>query len=92
MANNKTDLVFCKLKPQEKEQLISDGGGLYVRVLPVAKGGAISFRFRYLNQGKQIWMILKVKILADARKEPDSYKSMAKQGIDPATEQKSSAE
>ncbi|ATG90160.1 integrase [Methylomonas koyamae] len=93
MANNKlTDLAFRKLKPLEKEQLIPDGGGLYVRVRPVAEGGAISFRFRYLNQGKQIWMTLKAKSLADARKERDSYKSMAKQGIDPVIEQKLSAE
>jgi hypothetical protein len=33
MANNKfTDLAFRKLKPQYKERLISDGGGLYIRV------------------------------------------------------------
>lgn len=43
MANNKlTDLAFRKLKPQEKEQLIPDGGGLYVRVRPIAEGGDIS--------------------------------------------------
>jgi hypothetical protein len=93
MANNKlTDLAFRKLKPHEKEQLIPDGGGLYVRVRSVTDGGAVSFRFRYLVQGKQIWMTLKGKTLADARKERDAYKAIAKQGIDPVTEQKLAAE
>lgn len=93
MANNKlTDLAFRKLKPHEKEQIIPDGGGLYVRVRSTADGGAISFRFRYLVQGKQIWMTLKAKSLAEARKERDEYKAQAKQGIDPAIEQKLSAE
>ncbi|OAI20892.1 integrase [Methylomonas koyamae] len=93
MANNKlTDLAFRKLKPQDKEQLIPDGGGLYIRVRSITDGGAVSFRFRYLLKGKQIWMTLKAKTLAEARKERDSYKTIAKQGIDPVTEQKLSAE
>lgn len=93
MANNKlTDLAFRKLKPQDKEQIIPDGGGLYVRVRSIADGGAVSFRFRYLAQGKQIWMTLKAKTLADARKERDDCKTIAKQGIDPVTEQKLSLE
>lgn len=93
MANNKlTDLAFRKLKPQDKEQLIPDGGGLYVRLRLITDGGAISFRFRYLLQGKQVWMTLKAKTLAEARKERDGLKTIAKQGIDPATEQKLSAE
>ncbi|NJA06952.1 tyrosine-type recombinase/integrase [Methylococcaceae bacterium WWC4] len=93
MANNKlTDLAFRKLKPQDKEQLIPDGGGLYIRVRSIADGGAVSFRFRYLLKGKQIWMTLKAKTLAEARKERDNNKTIAKQGIDPITEQKLSAE
>jgi integrase len=93
MAKSKlTDLAFRKLKPQEKEQLIPDGGGLYVRVRAIVDGGAVSFRFRYLVEGKQKWMTLKAKTLADARKERDSYKTIGKQGIDPITEQKLSVE
>lgn len=93
MANNKlTDLAFRKLKAQDKEQIIPDGGGLYIRVRSISDGGAVSFRFRYLLQGKQIWLTLKAKTLAEARKERDDYKAIAKQGIDPATEQKLSAE
>ncbi|AEG00122.1 tyrosine-type recombinase/integrase [Methylomonas methanica] len=80
--------VIRKLKPQDKEQIIPDGGGLYIRVRSVTEGGAISFRFRYLLQGKQIWMTLKAKTLAEARKERDDYKKVAKKGVDPVTEQK----
>ncbi len=93
MANNKlTDLAFRKLKPQDKEQLLPDGGGLYIRVRSVADGGAVSFRFRYLQHGKQIWMTLKAKTLAEARKERDDFKAIAKQGIDPVIEKKLATE
>ena len=45
MAINKlTDVAFRKIKTTDTEQLLSDGGGLYVRVRSSADGGAISFR------------------------------------------------
>jgi len=53
MAINKIKpLVFKHLKPTEKEQQISDGDGLFIRVRSIADGGAISFRLRYFFEGK----------------------------------------
>lgn len=88
IQNKITDLAIRKLKPQDKELLIPDGGGLYLRVRSISDGGAISFRFRYLRQSKQFWMTLKANSLADARKERDKYKEMVKKGIDPISENK----
>lgn len=42
--NQITDLAYRKLKPTDKEQLIKDGGGLFVRIRSIGEGGAISFR------------------------------------------------
>lgn len=93
MAKNKlTDLAYRKLKATDKEQQISDGGNLYIRVRSANDGGAISFRFRYRIEGKQRWVSLKSTSLAEARTERDGYEGMLKQGIDPSTEQKLIAE
>ncbi|MGY6278001.1 tyrosine-type recombinase/integrase [Methylomonas sp. MgM2] len=93
MAKNKlTDLVYRKIKPTDKEQQISDGDNLYLRVRPAADGGAISFRYRYRIEGKQKWITLKATTLAKARTERDNYASMLKEGIDPAAEAKLIAE
>ena len=83
-----TDLTYRKLKPTTKEQLVKDGGGLFLRIRSVADGGAVSFRFAYRIETKQRWITLKAKTLADARKERDGYKEMLKTGIDPSTEVK----
>jgi integrase len=89
MAINKIKpLVFKHLKPTEKEQQISDGDGLFIRVRSIADGGAISFRLRYFFEGKYKWLSLKSIELAEARKERDSYKLMLKDGIDPNLEAK----
>jgi integrase len=89
MAINKIKpLVFKHLKPTEKEQQISDGDGLFIRVRSIADGGAISFRLRYFFEGKYKWLSLKATELAEARKERDSYKLMLKDGIDPNLEAK----
>jgi len=83
-----TDLAYRKLKATTKEQLVKDGGGLFVRVRSIDEGGAVSFRLAYRFQGKQRWITLKARALPDARAERDSYKEMVKQGIDPALERK----
>jgi len=89
MAINKIKpLVFKHLKPTDKEQQISDGDGLFIRVRSIADGGAISFRLRYFFEGKYKWLSLKSSELAEARKERDSYKLMLKDGIDPNLETK----
>lgn len=89
MANNKiTDLAFRKLKPGDKERLVSDGGGLYIRIRSVADGGAISFRLKYRVDGKIKWANLTSKSLQAARRERDELKLQVKSGIDPTLEKK----
>lgn len=87
-----TDLAYRKLKPTDKEQLVKDGAGLFVRIRSIEDGGAVSFRLAYRFEGKQRWITLKAKSLPDARSERDDYKAMVKQGIDPGTETKLIAE
>lgn len=87
-----TDLAYRKLKPTGKEQLVKDGAGLFVRIRPIEDGGAVSFRLAYRFEGKQRWITLKAKSLPEARSERDDYKAMVKQGIDPGTETKLTAE
>ncbi len=54
MAENKlTDKRLRSLKPGGREQLIGDGGGLWVRVLPSVKGGAVNFSYRFQIGGKE---------------------------------------
>jgi len=89
MAENLlTDRAFRNLKPTDKEQLVKDGGGLFVRIRPVTDGGAVSFRLAYRIEGKQRWATLSATTLADARKERDIFKAQVKRGIDPSTEKR----
>jgi integrase len=85
-------LTFKHLKPTEKEQLIPDGGNLYVRVRAVNDGGAVSFRFFYRFEGKQKWLTLKADDLPAAREERNTYTQMLKEGLDPNLEIKLKAE
>ena len=87
MAINKIKpLAFKYLKATEKEQNINDGGGLYVRVRPIANGGGITFRFRYRFADKQSWMNLESTTLVDARKEREKYTGFLLVGLDPMLE------
>lgn len=89
MAENLlTDKAFRNLKPIDKEQLVPDGGELYVRIRKKLDGGAISFRVKYRIEGKQHWATLKSSTLAEARKERDALRAMVKRGIDPTLEKK----
>ncbi|GAB6141458.1 site-specific integrase [Methylosoma difficile] len=89
MAVNKLkELAFRNLKATDSEQLVTDGGGLFVRIRPVSKGGGVSFRFTYRFEGKQKWADLKAKNLPDARAERDAYKKLLKTGVDPNLEKK----
>lgn len=81
-------LAFKHLKPSEKEQLIPDGGNLYVRVRPIKDGGAISLRYFYRFEGKQKWLTLQTSDLVQGRKDRDIYKQMIKDGLDPSLEVK----
>jgi integrase len=92
MAINKlTDAAFRKIKPTEAEQLLADGGGLFVRIRSKDDGGAISFRQVYRIDNKQRWLTLgsyPVMSLAEAREQRDSCKSLVKKGIDPGLEKR----
>jgi len=79
-------LTFKYLKPAGKEQLIPDGGNLYVRIRSISDGGAISFRFFYRFEGKQKWLTLESTELPAARNERDDCKELVKQGKDPSIE------
>jgi integrase len=79
-------LIFKNLKATDKEQLIPDGGNLYVRVRSITDGGSISFRYYYRIDHSQKWMTLESTTLATARAERDEYKALIKKGIDPKVE------
>lgn len=85
--NKLTDLSFRNIKPSELEQVLSDGGGLYVRIRPIKEGGFISFRLVYRIEGKQKWLTvgayptMKLKEARDAR---DKHKKSLSEGIDPS--------
>jgi integrase len=79
-------LIFKNLKATDKEQLIPDGGNLYVRVRSITDGGSISFRYYYRTDHSQKWMTLESTTLATARAERDEYKALIKKGIDPKVE------
>ena len=87
MAINKIKpLSFLHFKVTESEQLITDGGGLFVRIRPLANGGGISFRLAYRFEGKLKWADLKAKTLPEARAERDTLKALLKTGVDPKLE------
>ena len=92
MAINKlTDVSVRKIKPDDIEQLLSDGGGLYIRVRSKGDGGAISFRLAYRIEKKQRWITLgsyPIMTLAEARNRRDQCKALVNKGIDPGLEKK----
>ena len=81
-------LTFLHLKATESEQLIKDGGGLFVRIRPIANGGGISFRVAYRFEKKLKWADLESKTLPDARAERDTFQDVLKTGVDPKLERK----
>ncbi len=81
-------LTFLHLKATESEQLIKDGGGLFVRIRPIANGGGISFRVAYRFEKKLKWADLEAKTLPDARAERDTFQDVLKTGVDPKLERK----
>lgn len=83
-----TALEFANLKPGAKDQLVPDTNNLYVSIRSTTNGGSKAFRMTYRLDSKKIWITLKSKILADARKERDNNQALLKQGIDPRIEQK----
>lgn len=80
-----TDRKANAAKATDKELVLGDGDGLYLRVRP--DGAPKVWFFRYTLQGKTKKMQLgtyPIMSLANAREERDSLLMMTKQGADPA--------
>jgi integrase len=99
MAENKlTDKSLRAFKPSEREQLVGDGGGLWIRIMPSAKGGAINFYYRFQFNSKERRYncgSYPDTSLAVARRNRNLARELVNKGIDPveqATEAKASAE
>ena len=87
MAENKlTDRHLRNLKPTSIEQVIGDGGGLWVRVLPVQKGGGVNFYYRFEFLGKERRYncgSYPATSLAQARQIRNQARERVRGGIDP---------
>ncbi len=86
MKNKLTDKHLRNLKPTDVEQNIGDGGGLWIRVLPADKGGAINFYYRFQSAGKERRYncgTYPETSLAEARKRRDVARDLVAIGIDP---------
>ena len=79
-------LAFLHFKAKESEQLIKDGGGLFVRIRPITNGGGVSVRIAYRFEGKLKWADFKAKTLPAAREERDVFKALLKTGVNPKLE------
>lgn len=84
-----SDAACRNVKPSEKQRKLSDGGGLYLLVLP---SGGKSWRLAYRFGGKQkaisFGQYPAVSLVAARTKRDDAKKLLAR-GIDPATEAQS---
>jgi integrase len=82
------DTQLRNLKPADKVKRLSDGGGLYIEVMPT---GSTYWRMAYRFQGKQkrlafgVYPIVSLKI---ARERRDEAKRLLDQGIDPSAAKK----
>lgn len=84
-----TDIACRSAKPTEKQKKLTDGGGLYLLVLP---SGGKSWRLAYRFDGKQKALALgkyPTVTLLDARARRDAAKRKLDAGMDPAVEAKS---
>ncbi|MBU0753282.1 MAG: tyrosine-type recombinase/integrase [Gammaproteobacteria bacterium] len=91
MAENKlTDRHLRNLKPALDEQLLGDGGGLWVRVLPISKGGSLNFYYRFQFSGKERRFncgSYPDTTLAQAREKRNIARALVKSGIDPVAKE-----
>jgi integrase len=83
-----TDRKIKSLKPGDKEQLLADFNGLYIRVGPISEGGGKTWRFRYKPPGAKWDKKLSIGKyddlgLAEARDIARDHKKQLALGIDP---------
>jgi len=84
-----TDIACRTAKPLKTQKKLTDGGGLYLLVLP---SGGKSWRLAYRFEGKQKALALgkyPAVSLLDARAKRDAAKRKLDAGMDPAVEAKS---
>ncbi len=91
MVENKlTDKHLRVVKPGDTEQLFGDGGGLWIRVLPHSKGGAINFYYRFLFNGKERRYncgTYPATSLAKARENRNAARNLVRSGLDPVVKE-----
>lgn len=81
-----THKTLRALKPGAKEQVLGDGGGLWLRVLPQTSGGAFNFYYRFSFNGKERRYncgSYPETTLAQARQRRDRARELVSQGLDP---------
>jgi integrase len=81
-----TDVSIRNAKPTERLQKLSDGGGLYLAVLPT---GGKSWRFKYRCAGKEKLLTFGTwpdVSLAAARRKREEARRLLADGIDPGAE------
>jgi hypothetical protein len=81
-----TDVSIRNAKPTERLQKLSDGGGLYLAVLPT---GGKSWRFKYRYAGKEKLLTFGTwpdVSLAAARRKREEARRLLADGIDPGAE------
>ena len=90
--NKQTDKHLRNLKPSDDEQVTGDGGGLWIRVLPKNKGGAINFYYRFEFGGKERRYncgTYPETTLAQARERRNSARNLVRSGVDPTIKEES---
>jgi integrase len=83
-----TALEIRNAKPLEKPYKLSDGGGMYLEVMP---NGSKYWRLKYRFAGKEKRLALGVYpnlSLSEARDERDKAKDVLKRGLDPSQQRK----
>ena len=83
-----TDTTCRNAKPEKKPRKLSDGGGLYLEVMPT---GSKYWRLKYRIAGKEKRLAIGVYpevSLKEAREKRDEAKKLIREGIDPSQAKK----
>src|SRR5689334_9801833 len=79
-----TDTACRKAKPEAKPKRMTDGGGLYLEVMP---NGSKYWRLKYRHAGKEKRLALGVYPevgLKEARTSRDEARRLLREGVDPS--------
>jgi len=83
-----TDTACKNVKPEKKSRKLSDGGGLYLEIMPT---GSKYWRLKYRHAGKEKRLALGVYPevpLKEARDKRDKARKLIAEGIDPSQAKK----